>query len=131
MPLVRWGSNETQRFVELYHRYPCLWDRNNANYKNRPYREQCCNEIVEAIASKDFDIDSCKYKIRNIRSHYLQELKKINEADEKGEEYIPILRWFPLMDSFMRDNVQVRFDLIFAFTYFVVNHVQYVVANYD
>ncbi|XP_071051372.1 uncharacterized protein [Onthophagus taurus] len=51
-------------------------------------------------------------KFKNLRSSYLQEIKKIRQSMKSGccsdEVYTPKVRWFKIMDSFLKPDVKAR-----------------------
>lgn len=104
MAPLRLGTHVTERFVKLYIQCPCLWDKHDPNHRNREYRDRCIHEIASQMGLEDFGPNECRYKIRNIRSHYLQEIKKIRDAEEKGEDYVPTLKWFSIVDNAFRES---------------------------
>ncbi|VEN58339.1 unnamed protein product [Callosobruchus maculatus] len=55
----------------------------------------------------NFTYLDCKIKIKNVRSHYCQELKKIRNSVFKDSSnlYKPSLLWFDALDSYLRDYV--------------------------
>nr|CAH7737366.1 unnamed protein product [Callosobruchus chinensis] len=55
----------------------------------------------------NFTYLDCKIKIKNVRSHYCQELKKIRNSMYKDPTniYKPSLLWFDALDSYLRDYV--------------------------
>lgn len=106
----RWTDEMMMKFVNLYKHHECLWQTSNPKYKNKEARNTAVQNIVEEMAIPDFGLADCKNKIKNLRSHYCQELKKIQESKNIGAAednvYQPTLVWFPTVDGFLRKFVQ-------------------------
>ncbi|XP_077288979.1 uncharacterized protein LOC143913198 [Arctopsyche grandis] len=115
----RWSDQLVCNFIKLYRERPCLWQSDNPNYKCKPKRQEALRSLVQQMGIDGFDVNSCKLKIKNLRSHYCQELKKIRYASEcGGAEYRPSLVWFPLLHQFLRRYVHQSPDTyegIFAY----------------
>ncbi|XP_046399470.1 uncharacterized protein LOC124165965 isoform X1 [Ischnura elegans] len=105
----RWDTETNLKFVSLYERHPCLWKTDIHDYKNREERERAVTSVVRGMAMPEFRNADCRNKIKNVRSHYLQELKKIRRSSlisKTGEPtYVPKLAWFAPLDRFLRPHV--------------------------
>lgn len=106
-------------FIHLYETHSCLWQTNSPEYKNRDKRQQALENIVEEMKIPNFTVNDCKNKIKNIRSHYCQELKKIKNSMKSGmgtqDIYKPTLPWFHILDGFLRHkNLNVISNFSFA-----------------
>lgn len=116
-------------FVHLYEMNYCLWKSDSPDYKNREKRESALQNIIDEMKIPGFTKSDCKTKIKNIRSHYCQELKKIKASMKSGlardDAYKPKLPWFEAIDDFLRpvviqktvSNLQVSFSIIFYYKY--------------
>lgn len=106
----RWTDEMMMKFANLYKHHECLWQTYNARYKNKEARNASIQNIVDEMNIPDFGISDCKNKIKNLRSHYCQELKKIQESKNTGATgvniYQPTLPWFGTVDGFLRRFVQ-------------------------
>lgn len=107
---VRLNEKMTLKFVELYRDQRMLWDKEHEAYNKRTDRFQAYRRIADGMAVEGLGVPEVASKIKNIRSTYLQELKKIKDykrpqSNVNGEEdsgssgYVPKLPWFPIMDS--------------------------------
>lgn len=111
---VRLGERLTTQFVQLYRNEKLLWDADHPLYKKRTERLRAYRRIVDGMRIEGFGVPEVANKIKNIRSTYLQELKKIKESvqqqremrgsmmddgDEPESQYVPKVVWFPIMNS--------------------------------
>lgn len=100
--LPKWDDDETLKFVELYKEAECLWNADIPQYRHKPSRINAIMNIIEKM-NMVLTIQEVKVKIKNLRSTYSQELYKIERSrnSEDLEPYIPMMRWFYVMDSFV------------------------------
>lgn len=104
--MSRWNEETTLKFVQLYREKPCLWDIKTPIYKNKQARDSAYKEIEDTMGIEGFGVQEIKNKIKNLRSTYSQEKKKIKDSMKSGagsnDIYIPNVRWFKEMDQFLR-----------------------------
>lgn len=107
---VRLNESMTLRFVELYRDQRLLWDKEHEAYNKRAERLRAYQQIADGMNVEGLGVAEVASKIKNIRSTYLQELKKIKdsaqrllakseEEDDTAGPYVPKLVWFPIIDS--------------------------------
>lgn len=101
----RFEPDITFKFIVLYKNNPCLYDTRHPDYKNKMERQMCINNMVEEMDIPGFFNSQCKSKIKNIRSAYCQDLKKIKIAMRGGYIYTPSCTWFSFVDNFLRPHV--------------------------
>lgn len=104
----RWPDETIQHFVNLYSSFECLWNTRSPLYKDRKVRNSALESLSEEMNVQGFGILEAKCKINNIRSSYIQELKKIAKKKQNGEHYEPSIIWFKTMDSFLRPFITQR-----------------------
>jgi hypothetical protein len=134
-------DRDTIKFIELYESEPILWDRTLKNYKSRECRGAAAKRIAKTMGIDGFTEVHVLIKFKNLRSSYLQELKKIHQSKKSGsstdEVYTPKVIWFKLMDSFLRPHVKSRdtqsnlvsfsiYKFIFQFFSIYIVNVKYV-----
>ena len=102
------------QLLESYRREECLWNPMLRDYKNAQARARAIKRILDDLkeeigAAGDGNLPTetnILAKIRNIRSTYHKELRKIEQSERSGagsaDVYKPKLFWFPLADSFLR-----------------------------
>jgi len=111
----RFSDERTVKFVELYGREPCLWNK-------RPYLRRARNAAyrrIQAGINADIEpyetcltIQGVKMKIKNLRTGYHQELKKIRTISG----YQPKTPWFAPLHGFLAEFLDtVREDLSIHF----------------
>lgn len=109
---IKFGSNEITRFIEIYRSHECLWNTSHENYKSRDMRNAALSSFAEELGIEGFGVKEITTKIKNIRSQYLQEKKKIRASMEAGTSvecvYHPKLHWFDLLDSFLMTSAESR-----------------------
>ncbi|KAH8358308.1 hypothetical protein KR084_012278 [Drosophila pseudotakahashii] len=98
----RFSDERTVKFVELYGREPCLWNK-------RPYlrraRSAAYRRIQTGINADIEPYETCltiqgvKMKIKNLRTGYHQELKKIRSISG----YQPKTPWFAPLHGFLAE----------------------------
>lgn len=106
---VRLNEKMTLHFVELYRDQRLLWDKEHEAYNKRADRLTAYRRIADGMAVEGLGVPEVASKIKNIRSTYLQELKKIKDSvqrhltqpedEEASSPYVPKLLWFPILDS--------------------------------
>lgn len=115
---VRLNERMTVQFVELYRDERLLWDKEHESYNKRTERLRAYRRIADGMAVEGLGVPEVASKIKNIRSTYLQELKKIkdsaqrhliqSEEEEASSPYVPKLLWFPILDSMIGDMAVKR-----------------------
>jgi hypothetical protein len=112
MAFVRWNDINTMKFINLYKQEECLWNISLHDYKNKEARNLALERIAAAMGLEGFGVSDVKYKIKNIRSSYCQELKKIqfSEASCSSPEdvYRPTVVWFNTLHAFLKSFVFQR-----------------------
>jgi hypothetical protein len=112
MAFARWNDINTMKFINLYKEEECLWNFSLLDYKNKEARKLALERIVEAMDLEGFGVSDAKYKIKNIRSSYCQELKKIQFSEAScsspAEAYMPTVVWFSTLHSFLKGFVFQR-----------------------
>lgn len=93
---MRWSENETYQFVKIYLRHDCLWNYENVSYKMKDKRQRAYHDVITefqaatGIQLNDYEL---KVKVKNLRSTYTQELRKMKVRADVF--YTPAMRWFP------------------------------------
>jgi len=99
---------QTMQFVALYRDAECLWKINSEIYKDRNARDEALKHICNEMGINGFGIREVAQKIKNIRSAYYQEIKKINNSKKSGAStddiYQPKVPWFTIVHSFLKQN---------------------------
>ncbi|XP_077289262.1 uncharacterized protein LOC143913395 isoform X2 [Arctopsyche grandis] len=98
---VRWSEDVTMKFVTEYVKHECLWDARTEEYKSKQARQAAYAEIEDVMGIEGFGPKEIVKKIKNIRSTYSQELKKVKDAKKSGTGslYIPSLKWYATLDK--------------------------------
>uniref|UniRef100_A0A2A4JUX5 MADF domain-containing protein n=1 Tax=Heliothis virescens TaxID=7102 RepID=A0A2A4JUX5_HELVI len=99
----KWSEDLTIQMIIEYEKREYLWNPVSEHYKNKKIREQGYIEIINALNLVDVTVKELKNKIKNIRSSYSVELKKIRAARKAGAHaYRPSVTWFEHADRFLR-----------------------------
>ncbi|OWR53060.1 hypothetical protein KGM_213415 [Danaus plexippus plexippus] len=99
----KWSEDLTIQMIIEYEKREYLWNPVSENYKNKKIREQGYVEIIKTLNLVDITVKELKNKIKNIRSSYSVELKKIRAARKAGAHaYRPSVTWFEHADRFLR-----------------------------
>ncbi|XP_050505541.1 uncharacterized protein LOC126883884 [Diabrotica virgifera virgifera] len=109
---LRMNERETVRFVELYESEPVLWNVTDPRYNKKDARTAALERIVAQLEIENFTSKHVLEKFKNLRSSYLQELKKIKNSTKSGcsadDVYVPKVVWFPIMHRFLMPHVKSR-----------------------
>lgn len=112
MSVYKMNVTQTIQFVELYRDAECLWKINSEMYKDRNARDGALKKICDEMGINGFGIREVAQKIKNIRSAYYQELKKINNSKKSGASaidiYQPKVPWFTIVHSFLKQNPEMN-----------------------
>ncbi|XP_039277034.1 uncharacterized protein LOC111062626 isoform X2 [Nilaparvata lugens] len=101
---MKWSEDETIKLVELYGEFECLWNITSVDYKNKSKRTSAYEAIVTELNKDNFGVAELKQKIKNLRCTYNQECLKVKKSNKSGagiKDYIPALKWFHIMESFL------------------------------
>ncbi|XP_068201032.1 uncharacterized protein [Palaemon carinicauda] len=104
---ARWSVVTTVKFLHAYKSHECLWNTNCDLYLLREARKAAIADLAFQMGMSGLDNDAIKAKIRLMRSKYHNERKKILSAAAVGEKYVPTSYWFEIMDSFLKDVVDM------------------------
>lgn len=112
---TKWDCKTTIKFIEEYKSYDCLWNFKSSSYKNKHMRESAYRSIVTAMAIEGFGVPEVKTKIKNIRSTYAQEIKKIKESKKSGSGvdtcYVSNIQWLKELEPIYKDaDSRTSFD---------------------
>lgn len=110
--VTKLNKHETIHFLELYSEEKLLYDHNEREYCDRISRAAANNRISNKLNIPGFGPKEVVQKIKNLRSSYCKELKKISKSriseKDKGGIYKPRVFWFQRMNAFIRPFVQQR-----------------------
>ncbi|KAH8316243.1 hypothetical protein KR067_002912, partial [Drosophila pandora] len=103
----RFTDERTLLFVTLYGREPCLWNKKQylQRARNAAYRrlQTGINSVTEPHEAH-LTVQGVKMKIKNLRSAYHQELKKIR----LNPEYQPKTPWFGPLHEFLGEFIDTN-----------------------
>ncbi|KAF5283217.1 hypothetical protein FQR65_LT14046 [Abscondita terminalis] len=95
-----------------YREYECLWNTSSPLYKNKIARDNAYKKLCSNMNDENLTIKFIKNKIKNLRTTYHQELKKIKDSMRSGagssDVYKPTIPWFKEMHSFLEDSTENR-----------------------
>lgn len=115
---AKWDSETTIKFIQEYKLHECLWNCKSPTYKNKQMRDAAYGKIVQIMDLPGFGVPEVKLKIRNIRSTYCQEKKKIANSKRSGSGSDTVyIKWLGELDSMLKDLDQRRkaFDNVSIF----------------
>lgn len=112
MSVYKMNVTQTMKFVELYRDAECLWKINSEMYKDKIARDRALKKISYEMGIDGFGIREVAQKIKNVRSAYYQELKKINNSKQSGTSatdiYEPKAPWFKIVHSILAQNPKMN-----------------------
>lgn len=104
--MTRWSNETTYKFVSAYVERECLWNINSPLYKHRAAKDAAIYEIENLMGIEGFNKKEIKQKIKNIRSTYCQELRKMKESESSAIAaelvYVPKVKWFGILDECLK-----------------------------
>ncbi|CAG9795096.1 unnamed protein product [Diatraea saccharalis] len=89
--IMRWSEEETIKLIQLYRSFQYLWDKNAELYKNGVMRKRAYDAIVQQMSIPRLTARDVRCKIKNLRSSYYHELRKMEKA---GSEKVVGRQWF-------------------------------------
>ncbi|XP_028163587.1 uncharacterized protein LOC114355108 [Ostrinia furnacalis] len=98
----RWGERDTLKLIEQYKKYDFLWDYESKLYKNTVARKKAFEAILEELKPSipDLKVTDVRSKIKNLRTSYYQEKRKMAIAKANNKPSKP-LRWFSAFNTIM------------------------------
>lgn len=117
---IKWDVETTIKFIQLYKLHPCLWNFKSPEYKIKQKRDAAYNSIVNGMNITGFGTLEVKNKIKNLRSTYQQENKKIQESKKSGaglsNVYTSNIKWLKEMEEvFSKDLNKNVFENVSTF----------------
>ncbi|KAK2575868.1 hypothetical protein KPH14_007240 [Odynerus spinipes] len=103
-------ANDTiVKFIELYRSCECLWNVSSEDYGSRLSRNAAYGTISRKMRIPGFGPREVARKIKNLRSAYQQEVKRIETTEQNhgtamGTIHRPRAVWFDLLDEFLRNS---------------------------
>lgn len=111
----RLSESQVLRLVEVYRDYECLWNMWSDLYKNREARQIAYSEIYRRLNIPGLELKDIPKKIKNLRSSYCQELKRMEKSSRQGNTgeflYEPRVSWFTLAESYLKPFIK-RHELV-------------------
>lgn len=104
--LPKWDIGTTTKLIYLYGQNQHLWNTNSIFYKSNSCRIETYKKIIQTLGL-EMSVNDMRTKIKNLRSIYHVELKKIKNSKLKGEDYKPKLPWFDKMYLFLGDLTEM------------------------
>lgn len=102
--MTHFTEPEMQKLAEIYKDYDCLWDIRHKFYKSREVRQNAYEQMLKRLNIPGLTLKDIPKKIKNFRSSYYQELKRIRNslnAGDEGKVYTPKVSWFSLADEYL------------------------------
>ncbi|XP_021930545.1 uncharacterized protein LOC110835002 isoform X3 [Zootermopsis nevadensis] len=106
----KWSEETTLKFIKEYRQLECLWDVKSPSYRNKAVRDAAYMKLADRASLPGFTVQEAKNKIKNLRSTYSQELKKVKHSKKSGsdEVYQPSLIWYKEIDAFLGPVIASR-----------------------
>ncbi|XP_060801874.1 uncharacterized protein LOC132902084 [Amyelois transitella] len=100
MPM-RWSEEETKKLINLYKKYPFLWDSSDKMYTQTRARKLAYEQIIRGMNKPNLTIKDIRCKVKNLRTAYYQDLKKKSTFESLGKKYKSNLPWFTSLHGIM------------------------------
>lgn len=122
---VCFTERETARLVNIYKDYDCLWNPKHEAYRDQATRLTAYKEILEKLNIPNLKVKDVPIKIKNLRSTYYQEIKRIRRSVRAGgPTYKPKVSWFKTLHNLLEPFVferpyatKVKFPLLVYFIF--------------
>lgn len=82
--MAKWPEDITYKFVEEYVKHECLYNCKAPSYKIKGAKDAALLRISEAMNIPGLGSKEVYTKIRNLKSTYSQEVKKIKHSTKSG-----------------------------------------------
>ncbi|XP_035435903.1 uncharacterized protein LOC118266533 [Spodoptera frugiperda] len=106
---VCFTERETARLVNIYKDYDCLWNPKHEAYRDQATRLAAYKEILEKLNIPNLKVKDVPIKIKNLRSTYYQEIKRIRRSVRAGgPTYKPKVSWFKTLHNLLEPFVFER-----------------------
>ncbi|KAL4718422.1 hypothetical protein ACJJTC_016043 [Scirpophaga incertulas] len=107
------SDSEMTYLVELYRENEVLWNVTHKSYRNRDARDNAYERIRDSLnITPSLSLQDISKKIKNLRSTYIKERKKIDASFRSGAStqsvYKPKMPWFEIADGFLRTYTSKR-----------------------
>lgn len=100
-----WSNETIMEFLNLYEKYPVIWDPQNVNHKNRNLVFDAWAAIANEM-SVTCTIETLKKKKESLMATYRGLKKKVADSEKSGsgadDIYKPSWFAFTIMDAFLR-----------------------------
>lgn len=102
---THFSEAEMLKLTEIYKDYDCLWNVTHSLYNNRAARRNAYKQILKKLNIPNLTVKDIPNKIKNLRSSYYQEIKRIRSSVRSGASkdsvYKPRVSWFTIADGFL------------------------------
>uniref|UniRef100_T1IE57 MADF domain-containing protein n=1 Tax=Rhodnius prolixus TaxID=13249 RepID=T1IE57_RHOPR len=78
--VLKFGSADLIKFIEIHRGHGCLWGTENVNFKNRDARNAALAAFEQEFGVPGFEPKEITNKIKNLRTRYHRERKKIKDS---------------------------------------------------
>lgn len=106
-----WKNEAVLEFLNIYEKYPVIWDSRNMNHKNRNIVNDAWNDIQKEF-SMECTVEILKKKKESLMPTYKTLKKKAIASKRSGashdDVYKPTWFAFSFMDGFLKDVGSIR-----------------------
>ncbi|KOC66442.1 hypothetical protein WH47_08835 [Habropoda laboriosa] len=114
----KWMNCYFRKLASLYRKSPCLWKKDTRYYLDSERRHRAYARIHRAMDLPGISFVEIVLKIREMRRVYVNELRKLLEAESNGHCYEIMVPWFydlhrflyPYLDYEEAVELHVRID---------------------
>ena len=97
----QWSEKQERYLVLLYRQHPCLWEKDNSSYLDYYARRLAYEIIHEQVEDMGVTMIEVIMKIREVRRTYVEELRRMNEAESDGYSHKSEHIWFKELHNFL------------------------------
>lgn len=92
-----WNRAIVTELISLYKSYPCLWKVKSDEYKNKIYKEEAYNKLIDFCKRKGIEEANRDYvvkKIQSLKRSFRKELNKVTESQGRGTGMYKSSLWY-------------------------------------
>lgn len=102
---MEWNNNQTLEFIELYEKYPVLWNPRHSGHKNKNLLLDAWMKLASEL-STEIPVATLKKKKESLMSTYRTLRKKVSNSETTGtgtdDVYHPTWFAYQAIDRFIR-----------------------------
>ena len=86
---IEWTRSNTQQFIEVLKKHPCVWQKRNKNYRNKAMRRISLNAVTKQLMGTMNCLltpEMIMKKLHTLRGQYRREVREIKTSQKSGAD---------------------------------------------